>query len=61
MAVLWHGVMPLVTRVVGYFPAQILGLGEDIPAGVAMQWAARTGPELCPETNDSCRQCGQPR
>lgn len=46
MAVLWHGVMPLVTRVFGYFPARMLGLGEDIPAGVALQWSARTNPNL---------------
>jgi predicted alpha/beta hydrolase len=46
MAVLWHGVMPLVTRIVGYFPARRLGLGQDIPAGVALQWSARTSPKL---------------
>ena len=57
MAVLWHGVMPIMTRVLGYFPAQILGLGEDIPAGVALQWAARRSPDLCPEATapDSTR------
>jgi predicted alpha/beta hydrolase len=49
MAMLWHGVMPLVTRVLGYFPAKFLGLGEDIPAGVALQWAARRTPDLQPE------------
>ena len=52
MAVLWHGVMPALTRVFGYFPARSLGLGEDIPAGVAMQWAARRSPELRPEATD---------
>jgi len=49
MAVLWHGVMPLVTRLCGYFPARALGLGEDIPAGIALQWSARTSPDLRPE------------
>ena len=49
MAILWHGLMPLVTRVFGYFPARMLGLGEDIPAGVALQWSARTSPDLCPK------------
>jgi len=52
MAVLWHGVMPLLTRVIGYFPAQILGFGEDIPAGIAMQWAARRTPEFHPEATE---------
>lgn len=41
MAILWHGVMPLVTRVVGFFPGRILHLGDDIPRGVALQWARR--------------------
>src|SRR4030095_13733772 len=48
-AIVWHGVMPALTRVFGYFPAKHLRLGEDIPAGVAMQWAARRTPELRPE------------
>ena len=41
--------MPLATRIFGYFPARRLGLGQDIPAGVAMQWSARTSPELYTE------------
>jgi predicted alpha/beta hydrolase len=49
MAVLWHGVMPVLTHLFGYFPARILGLGEDIPSGMALQWAARRTPELRPE------------
>jgi len=49
MALLWHGVMPMLTRICGYFPAHLLGLGEDIPAGIAMQWAARRSPEFRPE------------
>jgi len=52
MAVLWHGVMPALTRIFGYFPARILGLGEDIPAGIAMQWAARRSPEFRPQSTD---------
>jgi predicted alpha/beta hydrolase len=39
MWALWHAAMPLGARTVGYFPARRLGLGEDIPAGVARQWA----------------------
>jgi len=57
MAILWHGVMPILTRVFGYFPASKLGLGEDIPAGMALQWAARRTPDLRPEatTRDTSR------
>jgi len=52
MAFLWHGVMPVLTRLFGYFPARLLGLGEDIPAGMALQWAARRTPDLRPEATD---------
>lgn len=48
MTLLWHGVMPAVTRLMGYFPASRLKLGGDIPGGVALQWAARRSPELRP-------------
>ena len=41
MALLWHGVMPAVTALVGYFPGRALRLGEDLPRGVALAWAAR--------------------
>ncbi|MFO1314562.1 MAG: alpha/beta fold hydrolase [Burkholderiales bacterium] len=44
MAVLWHGVMPAVTSVLGYFPGRALRLGDDLPKGVAMQWARRRAP-----------------
>jgi predicted alpha/beta hydrolase len=40
MAALWHAVVPLLCRVLGYFPARRLGLGEDLPSGVARQWAS---------------------
>ena len=49
MALLWHGVMPSVTRLVGYFPARNLRLGEDLPAGIAMQWASRRNAALQPD------------
>jgi predicted alpha/beta hydrolase len=52
MAALWHGVMPLLTGAFGYFPAKILGLGEDIPGGIARQWAARRTPEFRPEATE---------
>ena len=48
MAALWHGLMPALTRLFGYFPARRLGLGDDIPAGIALQWAARRSSDLRP-------------
>lgn len=36
---LWHLVIPLLVRALGYLPARRLGLGEDLPAGIARQWA----------------------
>jgi len=48
MAALWHGLMPVLTRLIGYFPARRLGLGADIPAGVALQWASRRSSDLRP-------------
>ncbi len=44
----WHGLMPLLTLMLGYFPGRRLGLGEDLPARVALQWAGRHSPELRP-------------
>jgi predicted alpha/beta hydrolase len=38
-AALWHGVMPATTRALGYFPGRRLGLGENLPPGVALEWA----------------------
>ncbi len=48
MAALWHGLMPVLTRLIGYFPGRRLGFGDDIPAGVALQWAARRSSDLRP-------------
>jgi predicted alpha/beta hydrolase len=39
MWVLWHLIMPIVPRLLGYFPARPFGLGEDLPSGVAREWA----------------------
>ena len=39
MAALWYGIVPGVTRAVGYLPGS-LGIGEDLPPGVALEWAA---------------------
>ncbi|PYB81789.1 alpha/beta hydrolase family protein [Pseudomonas soli] len=38
----WHVVMPLLTRMFGYFPGKRLGWLEDTPAGVVHDWVART-------------------
>lgn len=38
-ALLWHVAVPAATSAAGYFPARRLGLGEDLPAGVAREWA----------------------
>lgn len=35
----WHLVMPVLTRILGYFPAKRLRWMEDTPAGVALDWA----------------------
>jgi predicted alpha/beta hydrolase len=51
MMVFWHALMPALTRLVGYFPARRLGIGDDIPAKVALQWAGRRSPELRPATS----------
>ncbi len=42
----WHAMMPLVTRAVGYFPGRRFGLPEDLPRGVALEWAARRRPDF---------------
>jgi predicted alpha/beta hydrolase len=36
---LWHVMIPLLTPLLGYFPARSLGLFEDLPAHAAYQWA----------------------
>jgi predicted alpha/beta hydrolase len=46
MFLLWHTLMPLLARAVGYFPGRQLRLLEDLPAGVALQWAARRRPDF---------------
>lgn len=37
----WHLAMPLLALVRGYFPGERLGWLEDLPAGVAYEWAFR--------------------
>ncbi|EJN29220.1 putative alpha/beta hydrolase [Pseudomonas sp. GM78] len=38
----WHVVMPLVTRLCGYFPGKRFGWLEDTPAGVVHDWSTPT-------------------
>lgn len=38
-ALLWYGVMPALARTLAYFPSKRFKLGEDLPRGVALQWA----------------------
>ena len=35
---LWHGVGPVATRLLGYQPLKRLGIGEDLPASIYRQW-----------------------
>lgn len=49
MALVWHRAMPALAKVVGFFPGRALRLGEDLPAGVALQWAARRDPDFQPD------------
>lgn len=46
MYLLWHALMPALTRVIGYFPGRKLHLLEDLPAGVALEWANRRRPDF---------------
>ncbi|MBL0291802.1 MAG: alpha/beta fold hydrolase [Betaproteobacteria bacterium] len=46
MYLLWHAFMPAVTRLVGYFPGRWLHMLEDLPRGVALEWAARRKPDF---------------
>jgi predicted alpha/beta hydrolase len=36
---LTHVLLPGVSRLCGYFPSRVFGQGEDLPAGVAIEWA----------------------
>ncbi|HEY0655169.1 MAG TPA: alpha/beta fold hydrolase [Chryseosolibacter sp.] len=35
----WYFLIPFFTKITGYFPASKLALFEDLPKGVALQWA----------------------
>ena len=46
MALMWHVVMPAISKKYGYFPGRRFGLPEDLPLGVALEWAARRKPDF---------------
>jgi predicted alpha/beta hydrolase len=46
MTLMWHTLMPALTRLFGYFPGRALRMGEDLPAGFASQWARRRAPPI---------------
>ena len=46
MYLLWHVMMPGMTRLIGYFPGRRMHLLEDLPAGVALEWANRRRAEF---------------
>jgi predicted alpha/beta hydrolase len=39
MAALWHVGLPALVPLVGYLPMRAFRQGEDVPAGVALEWA----------------------
>jgi predicted alpha/beta hydrolase len=39
MFILWYALIPGSVALAGYFPGSRFGLGEDLPAGVALEWA----------------------
>jgi predicted alpha/beta hydrolase len=39
MAAFWYLLVPTITAAFTYFPARRLGLGEDLPGGVILEWA----------------------
>ena len=48
----WHVFMPIVTKMVGYFPGRALRLGEDLPRAFALDWAGRRRPGLLRTASD---------
>lgn len=39
MFLFWHTLLPVSTRLFGYYPGRIMQMGENVPAGVALEWA----------------------
>lgn len=42
----WHLLMPALAGLLGYFPGKRLGWLEDLPRGVALEWAFRLHPSF---------------
>lgn len=42
----WHAFMPALSGLLGYFPGKRLGWLEDLPQGVALEWAFRLHPRF---------------
>jgi predicted alpha/beta hydrolase len=52
----WHLLMPAMTLLTGYFPGRSLGWLEDLPKGVALDWALQrrwNGPRSAAKTDAS--------
>lgn len=54
---MWHWFMPLVTKIVGFFPGRSLGMAEDLPREFAMEWGHRRSPSLEADAPDAARRC----
>jgi predicted alpha/beta hydrolase len=39
LAFVWNVAMPVASGLLGYFPSKRIGFGEDLPGGVAREWA----------------------
>lgn len=55
MAALWYVAMPGLSRLFSYFPAKALRLHEDLPKGVALEWA-----RWCRNPNYIVDEAGRP-
>jgi predicted alpha/beta hydrolase len=53
-----HALLPVGSRALGFFPASVFGMGEDLPAGVATEWArwCRTRDYLVGDLGDAVRR-----
>ena len=40
IAIFWYLALPAATILFSYFPAWLFGMGENLPAGVALEWAS---------------------
>jgi predicted alpha/beta hydrolase len=58
MFLVTHALLPVGSRALGYFPASAFGMGEDLPAGVAIEWArwCRTPDYLVGDLGDEARR-----